>query len=151
MVRKFLRLFRADGRHDENGYEHLDPTPVKLPIDFQRPLSLEQRIAQMLRSQELARAMAAHGRETFEEADDFDVEDEFEDEFAKSSPYEENFDQVNNWNEAKRHTKEQMNTPPRQPKKAGKFQEEEPVERPKKAKKAPPKKELEESEDPSDE
>lgn len=56
------------------GREYVDPTPVEWPLGVSVPESLEQKIARMVRTSVSAYA-SAQGAETFEEADDFDVED----------------------------------------------------------------------------
>lgn len=56
------------------GREYVDPTPVEWPLGVGVPESLEQKIARMVRTSVSAYA-SAQGHESFEEADDFDVED----------------------------------------------------------------------------
>lgn len=72
-------------KHDEKGREIMDTTPVEVPLEFQRPLTMQEEIRRMVR-QELSRAAEASGFETFEESDDFDVEDD--DDLLFMSPYE---------------------------------------------------------------
>lgn len=74
--------------YNENGEEILDPTPIEIPLHFQRPMSLNERIKQMVQH-EASMIARANGYETFSEADDFNVDD---DEIDPSSPWEENFD-----------------------------------------------------------
>lgn len=76
--------------HDEKGREIPDPTPMQPPIGYTRQPSLAQQIRQQILSANLAEAARTAGAETFEEADDFEVGDDWEDE--KHSPYEANFD-----------------------------------------------------------
>ncbi|AXH74273.1 MAG: hypothetical protein [Microviridae sp.] len=59
-------------------------TPVEMPIGYERPESLSSMIARMIHSNELQRAAHKQGLETFEEADDFDGDDEGE----MVSPYQ---------------------------------------------------------------
>lgn len=73
---------------NENGHEILDPTPMAIPIGFKRPETLAEQIKRMVRSERLAQEAEAQGYETWEEADDFDVDDDFD----PSSPYEQHFD-----------------------------------------------------------
>lgn len=68
---------------DERGWEVPDSTPVAWPAGVRRPETLTDQIRRLVRM-EVSRAAAEQGLETFEESDDFDVEDE--DEFR--SPYE---------------------------------------------------------------
>lgn len=82
-------------RFDENGHEVLDPTPVAIPVGFRRPPSLQEMIRQYVR-RELSQQAAAEGHETFEEADDFDVGDDYD----PRSPWELDFDQEHASHEA---------------------------------------------------
>lgn len=85
----------ADGeivvRQDAHGHEILDPTPVAIPAGFKRPETLAEQVARLVRSERWKQDMEAAGVETFEESEDFDVDDEF---FDPSTPYEEVFDPV---------------------------------------------------------
>lgn len=54
--------------------EIIDPQPVEWPLGVSVPESLEQKIARMVRTG-VSQFAAEHGSETFEEADDFDIED----------------------------------------------------------------------------
>lgn len=56
-------------------HEVLDPTPVEWPLGITAPESLEQKIARMVRTSVSLQAQS-RGMETFDEADDFDVDDE---------------------------------------------------------------------------
>lgn len=60
---------------NERGHEVPDPTPMALPVGVKRPLSLREQIQRFVR-EELSAVSAQQGHETFEEADDFDIEDE---------------------------------------------------------------------------
>lgn len=75
---------------DEQGREIPDPKPVAIPAGFRVPESLEARIARLIRK-DISDKAAMQGMETFEEAEDFDIEDDM---FDPSSPYEEVFDPV---------------------------------------------------------
>lgn len=75
-------------RFDERGREILDPTPVDFPLNFKRPMTIQEQIRTFIR-QELSQTAAAQGEETFEEADDFDVDDDFD----PTSPWELNYEQ----------------------------------------------------------
>lgn len=68
---------------DERGWEVPDPTPIARPVGWKEPESLQDMIARLVRG-EISRQAAAAGAETFEEADDFDVDDDPE----LKSPYE---------------------------------------------------------------
>lgn len=59
------------------GYEIPDKTPVAASVDLQRPPTIQEQIARFVRH-ELSRQAAAKGHETFQEADDFEVGEDFE-------------------------------------------------------------------------
>lgn len=62
-------------RYDELYREIPDPTPVAMPIHFQRPESLTDMMRRMIRTH-LSEAAESGGSESFEEANDFEIEDE---------------------------------------------------------------------------
>lgn len=68
---------QAELRHNENGEEILDPIPMQPPLGYKRTLSLSEQIAQQVRLHNLALQDDAID-ETDEEADDFEVGDDFE-------------------------------------------------------------------------
>jgi len=76
--------------YNEKGEEILDQTPVALPVHFKRPPSIQDTIKRLVGDSEVRRALREAHVETFEEADDFNVEDEMD----FHSPYEENFDKL---------------------------------------------------------
>lgn len=78
--------------HDSNGNEIPDPTPMQPPIGFTRQDPLSVRIREMIVGHKLAEEARTAGAETFEEADDFAVGDDWEAE--QHSPYEANFDNM---------------------------------------------------------
>lgn len=81
---------RLIGRQDEYGREILDPTPTHLNAGLRRPeLTLAERVARLVR-QGVSQMAQDEGLETFEEAEDFDVDDDFD----PRTPYEEVFDPV---------------------------------------------------------
>lgn len=61
-------------KYGRRRFEPQDDTPVEWPLGISAPETLEQKIARMVRVGVSQRAAAA-GFETFDEADDFDVED----------------------------------------------------------------------------
>lgn len=81
---------RAKFTLDELGREVPDPVPVAPPVGYVRQKSLVEQIREMIRSEKLRDAAVAGGYETFEEADDFEVGEDFE----PSSPYEGDFEPV---------------------------------------------------------
>lgn len=73
-------------------WEYPDPRPVALPVGFKAPTPLEVMVRQIVRTT-VSQAAGDSGRETFEEADDFDVEEE---DGEMHSPWELNFDKDEN-------------------------------------------------------
>nr|QJB21672.1 MAG: hypothetical protein [Microvirus sp.] len=53
-----------------------DTTRKALPVGFTTPMSDTERFARFIRSHELEQAARAAGAETFQEADDFEVDDD---------------------------------------------------------------------------
>lgn len=78
------------GTLDEKGREIMDPIPMAPPIGYQRQPSLAERIRDMVRSEQMRLAAGEMGAETFEESEDFDVDDEYD----PTSPWEEEFDPI---------------------------------------------------------
>lgn len=68
--------------------EYPDPTPVEIPTELKRPESIDEKMKRIIRN-ELSVQAQARGRESFEEANDFNVEDSFEAD-GVLSPYEVN-------------------------------------------------------------
>lgn len=71
--------------------EELDPNPMEIPAGFKRPETLAEQIRRLVRSERFNEQMDANENDTFEEAEDFDIEDDMWD---PSSPFEEVFDPV---------------------------------------------------------
>lgn len=80
-----------DDRLNAEGHETLDPRPVEIPAGFKRPDTLAEQVQRLVRN-EFSEMASAQGFETFEEADDFDVEDD--DEIDVNTPFEVEFDPV---------------------------------------------------------
>lgn len=78
----------AEGYLDERGREMPSPLPIAPPVGYKKSPSIAEQIRAMVISEKLKEEARAAGKETFEEADDFDVDDDFD----PSSPYEANFD-----------------------------------------------------------
>lgn len=82
--------------HDEHGREVLDTTPIAVPLRVRPAAGLRDQIREILRSEKLAEDLDATGVETFEESEDFDIEDDdfhdphspFELEFEPDGPEE---------------------------------------------------------------
>lgn len=70
-------------------YEEPDPQPIEIPAGFKKPETLAEQVKRLVRSERFAQEMEQSGNETFDEANDFDIEDDMWD---PSSPYEEIFD-----------------------------------------------------------
>lgn len=90
LVQTFPGVFDADGvqtvsGQNEKGQEVPDPVPVAPPVGYRRPPTLQENIQRMIRSEMLQQAAAAEGFDTFEEAEDFDIED---DPVDAQTPYE---------------------------------------------------------------
>lgn len=66
---QFEITYRSDGK------EYPDPTPLELPIDSTRPLSLREEMRRFIR-EEFSRHATDDGYESFEESNDFDLDDE---------------------------------------------------------------------------
>lgn len=79
-----------DTHLDARGREILDPVPVAPPLGYKREKSMFDHVRELVRSEHVRLAALAEGKETFEESDDFDVDDDMDIE----TPYEENFDPV---------------------------------------------------------
>lgn len=62
-------------KYDEKGREILDPQPLAVPAGFKKPAPLADQVRRLVRAQ-LSDIAASQGYESFEEADDFDVDDE---------------------------------------------------------------------------
>lgn len=72
-------------RFDGQGRFIPDGRPMQPPIGYRAEPSLMERVREMVRSEQLARDLAAAGVETFEEANDFYIEDDPDS--APSTPY----------------------------------------------------------------
>ena len=79
---------KSDSRHDELGFEKGNPTPVHIPVGFQRPPTLAEQVARLIRSSDVRKYAESQGLESFEDADNFDIDDAND----PSSPWEEHFD-----------------------------------------------------------
>lgn len=76
-------------RIDEHGREVVSSKPAALPVGYERPETLQEQIARLVRN-EVSEYAANRGDETFEEADDFDVDDDLD----VNTPYEMEFDPI---------------------------------------------------------
>lgn len=69
-------------------YEYPDPTPMAPPIGYVKQPSLHDQIRAMIRTEKVRQMVMEAGYETPEEADDFEVGDDYD----PSTPYEAYFD-----------------------------------------------------------
>lgn len=74
-------------RLDAFGHEVPDPRPMEIPAGFKRPETLQEQVARLVQGS-ISRKAAEDGHETFDESEDFEVDDDFD----PSTPYEEFFD-----------------------------------------------------------
>lgn len=75
--------------YNERGEEILHDAPLALPVGFKRPQSLQERMKYLLRNELVQRELDAHGVESFDEADDFNVD---EPDPLDGTPYEDCFE-----------------------------------------------------------
>ena len=73
---------------NSSGHEIPDSVPLAGSLGQRRARSIRDNVVEILRSEKWREAMEENGEETFEEADDFDVDDDFD----PSTPYEEFFE-----------------------------------------------------------
>lgn len=83
-------VFNSRPRLDEHGREIPDPTPVAIPSGFRKPETLAETVARLVRHQ-VSEHAELHGMETFDEADDFDVDEDPQD---PGTPFEVFFDPI---------------------------------------------------------
>lgn len=62
-------------KFDDRGRELPDDTPIAVPLHWKRPPTLREMIQQHIRT-EMSLTAGAEGMETFEEADDFEVDED---------------------------------------------------------------------------
>lgn len=84
-----LNHVTGEVRLDAEGREIPDPNPMEVPAGMKRPETLAEQVQRLVRTSISAHA-AMTGKESFEEADDFDIEEDFD----PSTPYETQFDPV---------------------------------------------------------
>lgn len=63
---------------DSQGRERPNPQPVEIPLHMRREVSIDEKMKQIIRTQMSIEA-ARNQQETFEEANDFDIDDDDED------------------------------------------------------------------------
>lgn len=78
---------------DEFGREVPDPTPMAPPIGYKPSQSIADLVRQAVQSEALKFYAEQQGADTFEEADDFGLDEEEPDEFdTRNAPWEQQFD-----------------------------------------------------------
>lgn len=77
--------------HRGSHYEDPDPTPFAPTVGIRRSESLEEKMRRMIRD-EMSHVAERQGMETFDEADDFDVEDELDPQSMYEIPWEPAFE-----------------------------------------------------------
>lgn len=87
---KLHAVVQAINGLDADGHEVPDPRPLTLPSGFKRPETLAEQVQRLVRNH-LSRIAEESGAESFEEAEDFDVDDDPSD---PATPYEAVFDPV---------------------------------------------------------
>lgn len=75
---------------DADGHELPDPRPLVMPSGFRRPETLAEQVQRLVRTH-ISRQAQEQGEESFEEAEDFDIDD---DQAEPNTPYEATFDPV---------------------------------------------------------
>ncbi len=73
---------------NDHGHEILSDKPIALPMGFKKPETLAEQVRRLVRHEQFAAALGEPDKETFEEADDFDIGDDFD----PTSPFEQVFD-----------------------------------------------------------
>lgn len=76
------------GRLDERGRELLDGRPMEPPVGYNPQPSLMEKIRKMVYDAQIQRDLAKAGVETFDEANDFDVGDDYD----PTSPWEQYYE-----------------------------------------------------------
>lgn len=76
------------GRLDERGRELLDGRPMEPPVGYNPQPSLMEKIRKMVYDAQIQRDLEKAGAETFDEANDFDVGDDYD----PSSPWEQYYE-----------------------------------------------------------
>lgn len=90
MGKGLMQMFRRRGRsvdmddyyarQEKRGFvgsrQKMDPVPVAPPVGYKKQPSMVEIIREQVRNARLAAELDAQGMETFEEADDFEIDDE---------------------------------------------------------------------------
>lgn len=76
-------------RLSDRRYERPDPRPMAIPVGFERPESLQEKLKRLVGDAQIQKELEDAGLETFAEADDFDTGEDLD---VARTPYEEDFD-----------------------------------------------------------
>lgn len=76
ILQKCQEWARGLSGYNGRGEELPDPTPVELPVDFERPVPLAEEIRRLVRSEAIQAELRSKEIETFDEANDFDIPDD---------------------------------------------------------------------------
>lgn len=76
MFKFFSPKKAATARLDQNGGETLDDKPMAIPAGFRRPETLQEQVARLVRHERFQAELDANDIETFDEANDFDMEED---------------------------------------------------------------------------
>lgn len=85
------QLTREVTRYRGQAYETPDPVPFQPTVKMVRGMGLKDQVQQYVRSEAMRMIAEQSGHETFQEANDFDVDDDY---FDPTTPYEDVFDGV---------------------------------------------------------
>nr|QJB19852.1 MAG: hypothetical protein [Microvirus sp.] len=82
------------GRLDERGREVVDGRPMEPPVGYNPQPSLMEKIRKMVHDAQIQRDLEKAGAETFDEANDFDIGDDYDptspwEQYYEPTPFEE--------------------------------------------------------------
>lgn len=67
-------MFHFFRKHTKGGFEVPDSTPIEIPLS-ERPLTLAEQMARLVKAEDFRAALRDRGLDTFDDADDFNVDD----------------------------------------------------------------------------
>lgn len=102
-----MRKHINDGRHNEQGHEILSDKAVSLPVRIRRNDALTEQIRAFIRD-EVSRSVSGEGYETFDEANDFEVEDDYDPKSPHEMSLEEELDGYQTFDEFRRDVREHI-------------------------------------------